>query len=447
MQIQFEKKEKSSALLTISLEQQDYLADYQSKLKDYSKKAQMKGFRPGKVPPALIERMYGPALKSDAINSVLNKSIDHYLKENEIKVLGDMIAADSLPPAEDEAQAGILSFSFSLALRPEVQFPAPESISLEFPEISVSEDRISSFIEDMQKRYGEVQESDTIAESSLIKGTLKSADGTFETESDFPFSRIKPGYQPQFLGKKQGDIPEFPIEEAFAEEDLRFVTNTFSDKGSNKEFKGLYSLEIKKITDTIPAQLDPGFYAKVVGGNDIETEEEFRQKVKDLFLATYEEEAKTYFQMALEKYLLRNSVLEIPEDIISRIISDRGEGKFSQEELSNFLPQYLHTLRMNLIREAIATTHQIRISREDVFEQAREKVLADLKQMGLGQLDDEFMNRFVENYLNDKEKRNEEQMAERALTAKIAALISEKGKIVRKSVSIEEFNKLVEELN
>ncbi len=448
MEIQFEKKEKSSALLTISLGQQDYITDYQSKIKDYSKKVQMKGFRPGKVPPALVERMYGTALRSEAINSVLNKSIDQYLKDHQIKVLGDMIYADNQMPSEEENEAvDTLKFSFHMALKPEVSFPALENISLEYPEILVSEERMNSFIADMQKRYGEVRESDFIAEGDLIKGVLKSADGTFETETDFPFSRIKPGYQSQFLGKKVSETMEFPIEEAFADEEIRFVINSYRDKDNSREFKGLFTLEITKISTTVAAELDEKLFEKVLGNPDVETEEEFRKGVRAMFEDTYREESEALFRMKLEKFLLDQSALELPEDIISKIILERAGEKHSSEEMQSFIPQYLVSLRMSLIREAIANAHQIRISREDVVEQAKEKVSAELRQMGMAHLGDDFLMRFVDHFLNDKEKRNEEQMAEKALTAKIASIVTEKGKIVRKSVGIDEFNKMVEELN
>jgi trigger factor len=359
-----------------------------------------------------------------------------------------MIYADNQMPSEEENEAvDTLKFSFHMALKPEVSFPALENISLEYPEILVSEERMNSFIADMQKRYGEVRESDFIAEGDLIKGVLKSADGTFETETDFPFSRIKPGYQSQFLGKKVSETMEFPIEEAFADEEIRFVINSYRDKDNSREFKGLFTLEITKISTTVAAELDEKLFEKVLGNPDVETEEEFRKGVRAMFEDTYREESEALFRMKLEKFLLDQSALELPEDIISKIILERAGEKHSSEEMQSFIPQYLVSLRMSLIREAIANAHQIRISREDVVEQAKEKVSAELRQMGMAHLGDDFLMRFVDHFLNDKEKRNEEQMAEKALTAKIASIVTEKGKIVRKSVGIDEFNKMVEELN
>jgi trigger factor len=447
VEIQFEKKEKASALLTISLEEQDYQSDYQAKIKDYSKRVQMKGFRPGKVPPTLVERMYGPALKSEAINNLLNKSIDGYLKENNIQVLGDMISDETKPLTEGDNTTGPLTFSFAMALRPEVKYPAMEKMTIEFPEISITEDRVTSFIAEMQKRYGPMEDAEKISEGDLIKGNLKAVDGNFETESSFPFSRIKEGYRDQFIGKKLGEVFEFPIEEAFDSEEIRFVTNTYRDKGSKKEFSGMYSLEITSISTSKPAELNVEFFDKVVGKGAAITEEEFKEKVRELFSNTYEEESKAFFQMALDKYLYQNSEIEISEEIVSKVIKGRADGKMTEAELGDFLPKYLVSLKKSLIKSAISTDFKISLTREDILEQAREKVRAELKQMGLGQMDDEFLDKFAENFLKDKEQRNEELMAEKALAAKIANLISEKGNIVRKSVSIEEFNKLVEELN
>ena len=303
MEILFEKKENSSALLTISIEQGDYQSDYQSKVKDYSKRVQMKGFRPGKVPPALVEKMYGSALKSEAINSVLNKSIDQYLKDNDIDVLGDLIAEESFAdPATSTPD--LIHFSFLLAIRPEITYPALETISLVYPEIEVAEDRINDFITDLQKRYGQMTDGEAIVEGDLIKGQLVAKDGSFETESSFPFSKIKEGYQSQFLGKKVGESIEFPIEEAFEKDEIRFVTGTFKEK--DREFSGLFTLTITNISTSSPAELTTDFFDKAVGKVGQQTRPSLDRAFVNCLLKPIPVNQKPIF-----RWLSRNSSMKI----------------------------------------------------------------------------------------------------------------------------------------
>ena len=444
MEIVFEKKENSSALLTISIGPGDYQSDYQSKIKDYSKKVQMKGFRPGKVPRDLVERMYGSSLKSEAINSVLNKSIDKYLRDNEIDVLGDLITEESIPEAEQSTDEQ-LNFSFLMAIRPDIKYPSLDQIEIQYPEIEVGEDRVNDFITDLTKRYGQMAEGDTIAEGDLIKGQLTANDGSFETESSFPFSRIKEGYQSQFLGKKVGESIEFPIEEAFAKNEVKYVTGTFKEK--DREFSGLFNLKISGVSTTVPAELNSDLFDKAVGKGKASNEDEFKAAVRELFVNTYSGESESYFQMVVEKTLFEKSEFVLAEDVVSKVIRKRSEGKMSQEELESFIPKYIRSMKTNLIKGKLAEDHNLRISEEDLLDAAKSQIAADFQQMGYGNLGDEFIEKYAHTYLEEKDKNNRDRMAEKSLSAKIASLMHEKGKIVRNVVSIEKFNQLVEELN
>ncbi len=446
MEILFEKKENSSALLTISIGQGDYLSDYQSKVKDYSKKVQMKGFRPGKVPPALVERMYGQALKSEAINTVLNKSIDQYLRDNEIDVLGDLITEASNPDTDTEkTEDSAIRFSFLLAIRPEIKYPSLEKIEILFPEIVVGEDRVTDFITDLQMRYGEMSDGTEIAEGDLIEGELTANDGSFETESSFPFSKIKAGYQAQFLGKKIGETIEFPIEEAFEQDEVKYVTGTFKEK--DRSFNGLFTLKITGISTRKPAELTTDFFDKAVGEGRAANEDEFRLRVRELFAHTYSGESESYFQMAVEKYFLENSELVLAEDVVSKVIRQRSEGKMSSEELDKFIPRYVRSMKSSLIKGKIAEDHNVTITENDLLDAAKHQISSDFQQMGYGNLGQEFIEKYAHTYLEEKDKNNRDRMAEKSLTAKIASLLMEKGKIVRNEVTIEKFNQLVEELN
>lgn len=443
MEIQFEKKENASALLTISLGENDYQADYQSKVKDYTKRAQIKGFRPGKVPAALVERLYGPALKSEAINSVVNKSIDKYLRDNEIDVLGDLIT-DETPASENEANN--LTFSFLMAIRPEITYPAIEKTELVFPEIEVSDERVDEFIKDLQKRHGNMVDGESIQEGDLIKGILKAEDGSFTTEdSSFPFSRIKEGYQATFLGKKKGDVITFPIEEAFDAEEVKYVTGTFREK--DRTFSGMFSLEITQISTTQPAELTTEFFDKAVGQGRAADEAEFKLRIKELFASTYQTESDAYFQMAVEKFLFDNSTLVLAEDVVEKVIRKRSEGQMKAEEMEDFIPRYIRSMKFSLIKSKVAEDNQISLTEADLVDAAKKQIQIDFQQMGYGNLGDEFLEKYAHSYLAEKDRNNRDRMAEKALSAKIAQLYLEKGKIGRNTVSIEKFNQLVEELN
>ncbi|HRH34639.1 MAG TPA: trigger factor [Catalimonadaceae bacterium] len=446
VEITFDKKENASALLTVELAQADYQPDYRAKIKDYSKKVSMKGFRPGKVPVELVERMYGQALRSEAISQVLNQSIDRYLKDNNIDVLGDLITDETNPnldPAEASNQT--LKFSFLMAMRPEIKYPPLDSLKIEMPDIQVSEEKVNAYIEDLRQRFGTMKDAEIISEGDFIRGSLKANDGSFETDAAIPFSRIKEGYQNQFIGKKVGDSIEFPIEEAFEENDIKYVTNTFKEK--DRSFSGLFTLTLTQIESRIPAELNEEFFEKAAGPGKATNEEEFKVHIRALFSETYEKETLDYFSIKLENELFSNSNLVLAEDVINKVIKNRAQGKMSAEEAEDFIPRYIRSMKMSLIRGQVAADNNIQLSEQDIIEAAKKQIASDFQQMGYGNLDDEFLEKYAGGYLEEKGKDNRERMAEKALTAKITQLALQKSNIVRKAVTIEEYNKLVEELN
>ena len=448
MEIQFEKKENSSALLTISIEHSDYQSDYQAKIKDYSKKVQMKGFRPGKVPPSLVERLYGPSLKSESIYSVLNKSVTNYLNENKVDVLGDLIS-ENFAPKEEEADANApLRYSFHIAIKPEINYPAVEDIAITYPEIQIEESDISEYVMDLQKRFGSMGNAEFIKEGDLIKGILRAKDGSFEIlDSSFPFSKIKEGYQNQFTGKKVGEVIEFPIEEAFDKEEVKYVTGNFGKNATEKEFAGLYTFEVSEIKTQEPAELNQEFFDKVVGKGQAFDEAQLREKVKEIYRDRYNEESESYYRLSLEKYIFDNTNIILAEDVVEKVISGRIKDKMSEQEVIDYIPRYISGMKMSLIKNQIASDNKIQVSEQDLLEAAKKKLGKEFQQMGYGKLGDDFLDQYAVTFLNDKDKSNRDNMASQSLSDKIAALVLEKGKIVRKEVAIQEFYKLVEELN
>lgn len=189
------------------------------------------------------------------------------------------------------------------------------------------------------------------------------------------------------------------------------------------------------------------FFDKAVGKGRAADEAEFRLRVRELFADTYSGESEAYFQMAVEKFFYENSQLVLAEDVVNKVITRRSEGKMSAEELASFLPRYIRSMKMSLIKGKLAEDFNLRITEEDLLEAARKQIASDFQQMGYGNLGDDFIEKYAATYLDEKDKNNRDRMAEKSLTAKISSLLLEKGKIVRNVVTIEKFNQLVEELN
>ena len=91
MDIVLDKISKTEALIKINLKETDYQPKVEEKLKEYSRKAQIKGFRTGKVPKGIIQKMYGKSILVEEINHMVSHKVTDFIKENDIQILGDHI--------------------------------------------------------------------------------------------------------------------------------------------------------------------------------------------------------------------------------------------------------------------------------------------------------------------------------------------------------------------
>ena len=89
MEITLNKKNNTEGVIKIKLTEGDYQPHVEEKVKDYSRKANIKGFRQGKVPSGVIKKMFGKSILVDEINHLLSHKLSDYIKDNQIKILGD----------------------------------------------------------------------------------------------------------------------------------------------------------------------------------------------------------------------------------------------------------------------------------------------------------------------------------------------------------------------
>ena len=107
--------------LTLSVSNEDYAEARKKKLNDFRKKAEIKGFRKGMVPMSLVEKMYGPQALADSVNDVIAEGINNFIRENNLKVLGEPLPSEDNPQNE-WVNGNDFTFKFDLAQNPEVSF-------------------------------------------------------------------------------------------------------------------------------------------------------------------------------------------------------------------------------------------------------------------------------------------------------------------------------------
>ncbi|MDQ3537143.1 MAG: trigger factor, partial [Bacteroidota bacterium] len=280
MDIILDKKTPTEALIKITLKETDYQPKVEEKLKEYSKKASIKGFRPGKVPPTLIKKMYGKSILVDEINHLLSHSLTDYIKDNNLKILGE-----PLPDLKDSNEIDWdnqkeYEFIYNIGLVDDFKFNLDESIQINKYRIDIDEQYLNETMENLRTQFGDSIEVEVSEENDELFGLLKQVDSEYEKHVSITTKDIAESERNNFVGKKVEDEIIFDIKKALIEEE-KLVEILEQTAEEVSQLTGEYSFTVQKISRKNPSELNQEFFDKVFGKDAVTSVEDFLQKIKD----------------------------------------------------------------------------------------------------------------------------------------------------------------------
>jgi trigger factor len=448
VQIAFDKTNEAAALLSVDVSPADYQESFKKKIKEYSQKANLKGFRPGKVPPIVIEKMYGKGIKADVLNDVVFGEVEKYLQDNEINILGQLLL-NSHPANQDEnwLDREEFTYKFDLALRPNVEVPSVDKVTITWPEISVEESRVEKYILDQRKQMGKpVDNATQVEEGDTVFGQLKQ-EGKEDMKVAIPVKKILGAAAKLFIGLETGATTKpFDIQLAFEPNDLKIITGLKAEESA--ELKGDYTFTLENISRTELAPLDQELFDRLLGKDAAKSEEEFMDKVRAMFADVYHGESAQYFQLALRNHLLKTTKIDLSEELLRKQFDLRIEGQHSKEDLDKSFGYYLEDTKWGLITDAIFKANAWKVEEADIEDTTRRHLVKEYSNYGLGSLPAEVMNNFIQRYLSEDKGKNVNAMIAKTIDEKVTAYFRQNCKLIHKSVTIDEFEELVkQELN
>ncbi len=443
MDITLEKKNSTEASIKITLSEADYQPKVQEKLKDHGKKAQMKGFRPGKVPPALIKKMYGKSIMIDEINHMLSHAVQDYIKENKIQILGE-----PLPNLEDADKIDWdtqkdFDFQYDLGLIDDFNYNL-EGKKVTRYDIKVDDESLAETISNLQKQYGKMTNPETSEKGDFLYGEVKAVEGEFNEKLSIPIDRIEENEASKFLGVSKGDKITFEINEAFKDaETVSTVLNT--DLETAKGLTGAFELEVLNVNRQEAAELDQEFFDKIFGKDIVKSDEEFKNKVKETISQNYKRETEAFLNNSIQEAIVNDTEVELPNEFLKKWLLVSNEGKITEEDIEKEYDAYAKDIKWTLIQNRISNDQEIKIENEDIESKAKEVITEQLASSGLlGQLGDN-LDMFVQNYLQSDKGENYMRLFNQVKSEKVFDAIKEKLTIEEKEVDVEEFKKIVSE--
>lgn len=441
MNVTLEKNSPTNAALKIALAEADYKPEVDKKLKDYAKKATLKGFRPGKVPPALIQKLYGKSILVDEINGILNKTVNEYIRANKLPVVGDPMPDREHADALDWDNPREFEFSYRLGLASEFEVDFSALPPVTAYEIQATEKELDSAITDLQTRFGEQAHVDSVEAGDMVYGTFKGGESDFTEKPAIPTTRLTEEALALFVGKAKEDVVRFDIQKLF--NDAKFLALATGKKEEEVgELSGEFSFSIEDITRNQAAELDQELFDKVLGPEKAGNQEEFRQQVTAIIQTNYQRESELLLFDDLRRALLDAIQIELPDDFLKTWLLESNEGKISPEEIEQDYDKFAEDLRWTLIRNRIAEDADIRVEYAEVLERTKDMVRAQFG-MTSGATEDsmnDVIDRVAVGYLNDKQRKdNFTNMFNRVYTDKVMDAIREKAPVVKQAVDAEAF--------
>ena len=451
MKITFDCPDKINGLLTMTIEPADYQEKVEKTLKDYRKKAQVPGFRPGQVPMGLIKRQYGTAVKVDEVNRLMGEKLYEYIHENKIQMLGDPLPNEEKQQPQDFEKDGDLTFVFDIAVAPEFSVALSGRDKIDYYTIDVDDKLIDQQVQMYASQGGEFVKADVFSGNDTLTGDLRQLDkkgntleGGITTESGM----IMPAYIKEekqkklFDGCKPGDIITINPKKAYPDNDAEVAALLKVDKEQVKDLDSDFSFQVTEIRHFQPAEVDQKLFDRVFGEGTVKDEKTFREKIAEQLKAQFAGSSDFKFMQDVRAHLEKKvGKLEFPEALLKRIMLNNNKDKGEDFVEKNFEGS-IKELAWHLIKEQIVNANNIKVEEDDIKRVAREAIRAQFAQYGMSNVPDDVLDNYAAEQL--KKRENIDNFVDRAVDLKLTETLKNVVKLNEKTVSLDDFNKLLE---
>lgn len=450
MNISFENPDKVNGLLTITVEEADYQASVEKTLKDYRKKANYPGFRPGMVPMGLIKKQFGASAKMDAINKLIGEQIYKYMQDNKIQMLGEPLPSEK-QEAQDLEKPAPYTFAFDIAVAPEFKIELNGHNKIDHYTITVDDALIDRQVDMFASRSGSYEKAESYEDNDMLKGDLRELDeqgNTKEGGVTVEAASIMPNYikneaqKALFNGAKLGDIITINPSEAY-ESEAEIASLLKVERDRVKDFKGNFSYQITDIQRYKKHPVDQELFDQMFGKDTVKDEKAFREKIAEGLKAQLAVDADYKFVLDVRAYCEKKvGKLQFPDALLKRIMLNNNKDK-GEEFVEKNYEQSVKELTWHLIKEQLVAANQIKVDDADVLNAAKETARVRFAQYGMNNVPDEY----VENYAKEilKKRENVDGLVDRAVDIKLTDALKKVVKLNEKEISLDDFNKMMSE--
>ena len=447
MNITFEAPDKINGLMTITLESADYQPEVEKTLKDYRKRANIPGFRPGQAPMGMIKRQFGTSVKVDAVNKLLGEKLYEYVRENKIQMLGEPLPSEQQEALDFESDQP-LTFKFDIAVAPEFEAKLSAKDKVPFYNITVDDKLIDQQVEMYQSRAGQYEKVEQFdaEQRDMLKGDLREVNGSIEVAD----AVLMPQYmkvddqKKLFDGCKLGDVITWNPRKAYPESDVEVSSLLKIQKEEVKDHEGDFTFQITEISRFVKAEVNQALFDQTFGEGTVKSEKEFRQKIADQISQQFKADADYKFLLDVREHMEKKvGKLEFPEAILKRVMINNNKDRKDVEDFveKNF-DASIKELGWHLIKEQLVQAQGIKVEDDDLKQVAKEAARAQFAQYGMSNVPDEYLDNYAAEML--KKRENVDGLVDRAVDVKLTAALKGVVKLNEKDITLEDFQKMLQ---
>ena len=451
MEITLNKLNSTEGVIKIKLTEGDYQPHVEEKVRDYSRKANIKGFRQGKVPAGVIRKMFGKSILVDEINHVLSHKLTDYIRENNLKILGEPLPNQDKARTIDWDVQKDFEFEYQIGMVGDFSYDVSKKVKVTAYPIEVDEKTIEETVADIKKRFGKAAYPETSEVGDNLFGELRSTATREDGEPVFSkeyvvieTEKVAASEQKNFVNVKKEDVVTFDMSKAFT--DVALIAEMLEvSENEARETKGTYSLKVSNIVRTAPAEMNQELFDRVFGKDAVSNETDFIAKIRETIAENYQRESQHFLDHNIEDHFIANTQIDLPDEFLKNWLKVSSQGKVTDSVLDEEFETYRRSLKWDLIKNRISDDNKISVEAEEVRAKAKELIISQFGGQAFAEQIADRLDGIADNYLQHENGQNFMKLYNQLKGEKIMNFIKSNITIEEKKVSVDEFKKIAAE--
>ena len=441
MNITREQRDGGISVLKVVVGEADYGKAVENQLREYKRKAQIPGFRPGMVPMGIVKKMYGKHVLAEQSYHIASNSVFEYLQKENIDYVGDVIPSEE--QGEFDFENGTeFEFMFEIGEAPKIDINFTAKDKVVYNKIKVDKKMHTEYRTNYLRRYGRLVEVDKVANDEALNVTLDNGDMRIE-EAYVGLISMSDEERKAWKNKKVGYKTKVNINELYKKPEQRAAVLSVKQEeleGINPEFE----LEITKIRRFADPELNEEFFKMAFPAGNVTSEEELDKFIDEEIEKELKRECDFMFVNAVRNFIIEKANIQMPEEFLKRWLYVINEGKFSREEIEKDFGAFIKMFTWNYLQKHFITEGELKVSQEEAKAEAMQFAAMQFAQYGMPSAPQDMLENFAKQIMDNKEQL--QKIYEKLYEEKVVEYIRGKVKVTEKAISADDFAKLAQEL-